>query len=173
MNDLWPVIVCDSREQTPLCLDKRFRVERLALVAGDYSILGFHGWERPGFSVERKTIPDLVASLTRERARFMRELEKLRWFQFAGILIEGVRDEIEMHTYRGLATPQSLLASLDAIEVRLGIHVLWAGTAEGAARRFESLARQFARGVVKDAERLEQEVKPNGLLSRSRSDHAD
>ena len=62
-----------------------------------------------------------------------------------------------MGHYRSRATPKSLLASLAAIEVRMGIHILWCGDSDGAARRVEGLVRQFARGILKDAKRLEAE----------------
>ena len=153
MAEATPTVLQDTREQRPLAIEA-YPVEVAGLPAGDYGIKGFSDWTNPQFAIERKSIADLVGSLTSGRARFMREIERLRRFRFAAILIEGVRDEIELHSYRSLATPQSILASLDAIEVRTGVHVIWAGTAEGAARRLEGLVRQFVRGVEKDFKRL-------------------
>ena len=148
-----PTVLIDTREKAPLRIEA-YPVEVAGLPAGDYGIRNFSDWTNPAFIVERKSLQDLVGSLTGGRKRFMREIERLRRFRFAAILIEGTRDSIELHSYRGQATPQSLLASLDAIEVRTGVHVLWAGTPEGAARRLEGLVRQFVRGVAKDYKRL-------------------
>jgi ERCC4-type nuclease len=146
-------ILQDTREQAPLGITA-YPVVVATLSAGDYSVAGFHDFSNPGFIVERKSIPDLIASLTRERKRFWKEVEALRRFRFAALLIEGTRDQVEMQNYRGLATPAAILASLDAIEVRAGIHILWASDAEGAARRLEGLVRQFCRGIEKDWKRL-------------------
>ena len=148
-----PVILIDSREQTPLAIEG-FPVERVTLPVGDYGLAGFSDWNNPQFIVERKSLDDLVSSLTHGRERFLREVEALRRFRFAALLIEAERAEVEMGAYRSAASPVSILASLDCLEVRAGVHVLWAGEATGAARRLEGLVRQFARGVEKDWRRL-------------------
>ena len=54
-----------------------------------------------------------------------------------------------------MISPAAVLATLDALAVRCGLHVFWCSDAEGAARQVESLVRQFTRGVLKDAARLE------------------
>jgi len=135
-------------------LIEAYPVEVVGLPFGDYSIRGFHDLSNPGFVAERKSTSDLIGSLTHDRTRFLRECEGLRRYRFATILIEGHREDIERHGYRSLATPRSVLASLDCIEVRCGIHIAWCGSAEGAARRLEGLVRQFVRGIEKDYRRL-------------------
>ena len=157
-----PTIIIDSREKAPLDI-RAYPAEAAGLPAGDYGIKGFSDWANPAFIVERKSIQDLVGSLTGGRKRFMAEVERLRRFRFAAILIEATREEVELHSYRGMATPQSILASLDAIEVRTGVHVIWAGSPEGAARRLEGLVRQFVRGVEKDYKRLSGKVVNSSL----------
>ena len=151
--ELRPVVQIDTREKLPLDI-QGYPTERVGLPCGDYGVQNFSDWQNPRFICERKSVADLVSSLTTSRKRFMRETELLRRFGFACILIEGVRDEIAMGSYRSLATAQSLLASLDAVQVRCGIHLEWAGTAENAARRLESLIRQFCKGIQKDHARL-------------------
>ncbi len=73
-----PVIAVDTREQDPLEFPT-FPTKVATLQSGDYSVQGgeLH------FAVERKSLPDLVTSLTRERDRFCRELHRLRGFDFA------------------------------------------------------------------------------------------
>lgn len=154
MMDLCPVVLVDTREQAPLPIEG-FPVERATLPCGDYGILGFSGWENPAFAVERKSLPDLCASLGRERERFFREIERLRQFRFAALLIEADRERVECGDYRSMMHPAAMLASLDVIEVRAGLHIAWAGNPAGAARRLEGWVRQFARGVLKDAARLQ------------------
>jgi hypothetical protein len=69
-------------------------------------------------------------------------------------LIEARRSEIETKQYTSAAAPASILATLDALEVRAGIHVLWNDGPIEAARRLEGLVRMFTRGIEKDCKRL-------------------
>ena len=143
-----PIITVDTREKTPAPI-RSYPVEVVGLPVGDYGVRGFSDWNRPAFIIERKSLADLIASLTRGRARFMREVEKMRAFGFAALVIEAERDEVTLGQYRSQASPQSILASLDALAVRAGVHVYWAGSPEGCARQIESLVRQFVRGIEK------------------------
>jgi ERCC4-type nuclease len=147
------VVIQDTREQTPWNITE-FPVEVDGLPVGDYGIRGFSDWNNPAFIVERKSLSDLVGSLTAGRERFMREIEKMRQFRFRALIIEANRQEVEGQEYQSLTTPQSVLGSLDALSVRCGLHIYWAGGHTGAARQFEGLVRQFCRGVEKDFARL-------------------
>lgn len=153
MSEPTPTVQIDSREQSVLDV-QGYPLEVTTLPAGDYGVRGFSDWSNPRFIVERKGLDDLVGSLTRDRDRFMRECELLRRFQFAALIIEAWEGEVRRGQYRSLAKPQSILASLAALQVRYGIHVVFAGDHEGAARTVERLVRQFVRGIEKDAKRL-------------------
>jgi ERCC4-type nuclease len=153
MKKLSPTVLVDSREQQPLEI-VAYPVEVVGLPCGDYGIKGFSDWNNPAFAVERKSLNDLIGSLTTGRDRFMREVEKLREFRFRCLLIEAVRGEVEMGQYRSAATPASILGSLAALQVRAGLHVIWAGSPEGAACELERLVRCFVHGVEKDYRRL-------------------
>jgi len=144
-----PVIQIDTREKRPLCVSA-FPVERATLPVGDYSIKGFSNWDRPEFIVERKSLDDLAASFTTGRARFGRELQKMRAFRFAALLLEATSDQVTLHQYRSRATPQSIMASLVAVQVRNGIHIVWGGDPADCATWLEGAVRQFARGREKD-----------------------
>jgi ERCC4-type nuclease len=148
-----PTILQDSREQSPLVFTA-YPTEVATLSAGDYGIKGFSDWGNPQFIIERKSLNDLIGSLTFGRERFWKELEKLRQFRFAAVVVEAERRDIENHVYRSAATPESVFQSLTAIMVRCNVHVVFCGDAGGAARMVERLVRQFVRGIEKDAERL-------------------
>lgn len=148
-----PVILIDTREQLPLELTA-YPVEVQGLPVGDYGIRGFSDWINPQFTVERKSLDDLVGSLTSGRDRFMKECEKMRQFRFRAILIEAHRGEVEMHQYRSRTLPASILGSLAALQVRAGIHVIFAGDRDRAASELERLVRTFARGVENDYKKL-------------------
>ena len=67
------LIVVDSREQCPFPFaHERYgaKTKQGALTVGDYSLAGLED----KVAVERKSLPDLVACLGRERERFEREL---------------------------------------------------------------------------------------------------
>lgn len=143
-----PTVVIDSREQTPLPIS-RLATVRAGLVTGDYSILGAENH----FAVERKSIPDLVGSITSERERFERELVRLRGFEFRRILIVGSKLEIEQHKYRSNANPRAVLASLSAYNVRFA-PVVFAPTPEAAAILIEQWAVWFAYSLQSAADAL-------------------
>jgi len=148
-----PTIIIDTREQRPLTITA-YPTVRDTLPIGDYGIKGFSDWENPGFILERKSLSDLCGSLGKERPRFLREIEKMRQFRFRGLLIEAVKDEVELAQYRSAINPLSILRTLDALSVRAGVHVYWCRDAEGAARQTEGLVSMFIKGIIKDYNRL-------------------
>ena len=146
-------MLIDSRERTPLDI-RAYPVEVVGLPVGDYGIKGFSGWENPQFIIERKSLSDLIGSLTQGRERFLREVEKLKRFRFAAIVIEAQESDALSGEYLSKATPQSIPASLSIIQIRADIHIIWAGDRDGAVRVLEQLAHQFCRGIEKDHKRL-------------------
>ena len=144
LAEVRPVVVVDTREQTPLTFT-RLASERGALQSGDYS---FRGGEEL-FAIERKSISDLVACCAGEnRERFFRELHRLRGFRFKRLLVVGTREEIEAGAYHSNISPKSVLATLAAIEVRFDVAVVFSPTPDDAARQVEIWAYWFAREVV-------------------------
>jgi DNA excision repair protein ERCC-4 len=89
-------VLVDSREQLPfpfvgLRADARqgrklliIPTEVRGLASGDYSLDGYEN----RIAVERKSMVDLFQSVTRERERFERELERLNEFQSAYVVLE-------------------------------------------------------------------------------------
>lgn len=135
MNDS-PTIIVDTREQTPLVFE-HLPSERGTLLSGDYSLKGLEH----DFAIERKTVSDLLGSLTRGRERFERELHRLRGFTFARILIVGSPHEVQRTAHNSKA----IFSSLGALETRWGIPVVWEPSPELAARLVERWAWFFWR----------------------------
>lgn len=125
---LLPTIVIDSREQRPLIFE-HLPTERGTLQSGDYSIAGL----QHDFAVERKTVADLCGSVTRDRARFERELHRLRGFSFARILIVGSPLEIS----RVAQNPKAIFSSISAFEARYNVPFVWESSPELASRLIE------------------------------------
>jgi ERCC4-type nuclease len=156
VEDAAITVIVDTREQLPLEI-KAFPTRRDTLEVGDYGIEGFSGFgpnERPGFIVERKSLQDLIGSLTSGHDRFMAEIKKLSKFEYAAIIIEASVNEVENHDYRSVVEPNTVMQMLEAIEVRRGIHVCWCVNRQGAARKVERLVRQFCKGILNDADKL-------------------
>jgi len=150
LADLCPVVVIDTREQTPLPIT-RLPVRAGTLLAGDYSFMG----AADAFAVERKTIPDLVACCVgANRERFERELCRLRGYRFKRLLVVGSRAEIEAGAYRSNVKSAAVLHSLAAWEVRYDVPVVFCPDADTAGRQVESWCFWFAREIVRTANLL-------------------
>jgi ERCC4-type nuclease len=138
-----PVIIVDTREQTPLAFTN-LPARPGTLATGDYSFAGAEEL----FSIERKSIPDLISSCTTERERFERELHRLRGFRFARLLIVGAEAEVRAHNYRSKTRPKAILHSLWAFEARYNVPVVFAPDVDCAAVLVERWAFWFAREML-------------------------
>lgn len=108
------VFLVDTREQTPLDFSKLdgkklFRVERATLVTGDYSVRGLEDSE---ICVERKSLPDILACVGRERERFEKELFRMRAFQCRLVIVEATWEEMSKGEWRSQITPAQLQGSV-------------------------------------------------------------
>lgn len=102
-----------------------------------------------GAVVERKTVPDFLAAVGRERERFDRELRRARHLGSFCIIVEGsFADVLAANRQRGQLAPAAILGSV-AAWTRRGAPVLFAGSVRCAAE----LAYCFLRGQVKEIER--------------------
>jgi DNA excision repair protein ERCC-4 len=144
-----PVIVIDSREQTPLVFT-RLESRTSTLYSADYSVAGLEEL----VAIERKSVADLIGCCIGEnRERFERELHRLRGYRFKRLVIVGDQSEINLQRFSRI-TPRAVFASLSAWEIRFDIPVIWMATPELAARQIESWAFWYAREIVKAANAL-------------------
>jgi DNA excision repair protein ERCC-4 len=101
------------------------------------------------FAIERKTISDLIAcSMGQNRARFERELHRLRGYRFKRLLIVGTELEVQQGAGYSRINPKSVFGSLSAWECRYDLPVVWRDTPEAAAREVERWVFYFARELV-------------------------
>lgn len=143
-----PIIIIDTREQTPLRIT-RYPTVRQKLDEGDYGIVGHSSQAAPNFIIERKTIGDLVGSITTGRERFIREMLRLKPYTFAAILIEGSQEDIVRGNHRSHISAKSVFGTLHAIMVRYGVNIIWAGNSKNAAVWLEDCVRHYMRGLEK------------------------
>lgn len=151
LADALPVIVTDTREQTPLVF-RRLPSITATLPTADYGIAGFESL--PLFGIERKTVADLTACVGPERQRFERELLRLRAYRFKRLLVVGTQADIEAGRYRSTVCPAAVLASLETWEIRFDIPFVFEPNPEAAARRVENWAFRFAVEIVKESNAL-------------------
>ena len=138
-------IVIDTREQAPLPIPRYWYV-RGTLKTADYSILGYES----AFAIERKSLQDLVGSLTHGRARFERELNRLAAFQFKRVLVEAPWKSINVGAFDfSLARPKSIRASITAFEMRYGIPFVFADGRKEAVQHIILWARYWLREQLK------------------------
>jgi ERCC4-type nuclease len=120
--------VIDTREQLPLDLSP-LRTVTATLPAGDYSLQGAEST----VAVERKSLPDLVMCVGRERARFDRMVQRLLGYESKALVVEATWDDIDRGGWRGQVLPQAVQGSLIGWQTR-GLPVFLAGNHAGAAQ---------------------------------------
>ena len=104
--------IVDSREQAPLSLAP-LRTVAGSLCTGDYRLRGLEHIVR----IERKSLPDLVACVGRERERFEREVQRLLAFPLRVLVVEATWQQVESHNetspqWRGKVTSSQVIGSL-------------------------------------------------------------
>lgn len=143
-------MVVDTREQAPLPIRDLPTVQG-TLATGDYSVLGCESL----FSVERKTVADLVGCCTGDaRERFERELHRLRGFRFKRLLVVGCPAEIATGRYRSGINPAAVQGTLSAFEVRYDCPVVFEPDPQAAATLVCRWCWYFSREVRKTFEAM-------------------
>lgn len=142
-------IIEDTREQTPLTdWPETVAVENGTLHTGDYSI---KGWENC-FTVERKTLEDFAGTMIggyeahseKPKKRFNRELERMRHFDCAAVIVTATPAElIEFKHNCGMDAHAALWNFGLSIFATYGIPVFPLTDAKTAARWIYDLARHY------------------------------
>jgi len=144
----YPVVVrviVDTREQTPWTFEGQgIETVRAKLDAGDYSVPGLEH----RVAIERKSLDDWTGTVIRDRARFYRELELLRAFDFRCVIVEAGVREIMAGRYRSKAKPASVLAFVSEVTVGQSVPVYLAGSRAEAQVLAGSLLRTAARKLT-------------------------
>jgi len=123
-----PVILIDTREKLPFDFE-RFpnwiaEEKRHKLKAGDYSVEGMEKL----LALERKTLSDLITTLMQDRPRFFRLCEQLAKYRWRALLVEASYEDIKSpyDADYTLAHPNAVSGTLDALEAKFGIPVIYA-----------------------------------------------
>jgi len=136
-------IVIDTREQNPFLFSDKIETVAGTIPLGDYTIRGLED----RIAIERKSLSDLLGSMTNDRPRFVRELKGLRRYAFAALVIETNWDTIRSGRYRSRMSAASALASLISFVVKYGIVPVLADNHEIGAAVTEGLLVQYAKQI--------------------------
>lgn len=135
-------IVIDTREQTPLAFPEGVPTVRGTLHTGDYSIAGHES----RFTVERKSLADLVQTVIHNRARFERELARMGPFDFRRVIVTAPFGKVARGKYpHSKANPRSVIASICAFEIRYKVPFVFAANEQEATARVIDWARHYMR----------------------------
>jgi len=124
-----PIVLIDTREKYPFNFS-RFKnwidgEKSCVLKAGDYSIEGMEAL----LILERKTLTDIITTLIQQRMRFFKQCEKMTKYRWRALLIEASYEDIkssyDQDEYNTSAHPNAISGTLDALEARFGIPVIY------------------------------------------------
>lgn len=122
-----PTVLIDTREKTPFdftnfpnwIADQKTKMLKI----GDYSVEGMEKL----LVLERKTLTDLITTLMQQRIRFFKMCDQLAKYRWKALLIEASYENIKS-TYDEewtFAHPNAVSGTLDALEARFGIPVIY------------------------------------------------
>ena len=104
--------IIDSREQKPLELEyaegKTLKHSLGTLYTGDYSVKGLEHV----IAIERKSLDDLMGCIGKDRARFDKEILRLRGYEVKAIVVESTWKVIENGKYRSRVKSTAAIGSL-------------------------------------------------------------
>lgn len=151
------ILIQDSREQNgygPL-FKSPFVIQ--GLETGDYSVLGLED----RIAVERKSLPDLLGSLTKGRKRFEQELKRARAYHRFFVVVEASQATLLDGDYQdiSLVNPLSIWETIAAFSVRYGIPFLACQNRRIGAALTESLLTKYARESTRGVDTMRRAVR--------------
>lgn len=134
-------IIIDTREQIPYSFS--LTSMRQKLPAGDYSLAGLENQ----VAVERKSLADFVHTVTRNRLRFYRELEKLTAYDAACIVVEANFHDLLAGNYPGGIHPNAMIGTVISLIVDFKIPVFFCSDRQAACRFVEEFLIRYSKKV--------------------------
>ena len=123
-------IIIDTREQEPYIFDDSIIQVKQALAAGDYSLEGFEN----KVAVERKSLQDFIGTIIKGRKRFYKELNKLKTYDAACVVVEANYRDIICGSYRSEANPNSIIGTIATIIIDFGVPIYFCSDRQAAGR---------------------------------------
>jgi len=156
-------IVVDTREQRPWTFEGyNVTVVRACLRSGDYSLAG-HEHE---IALERKSLDDLVQSLSHGRDRFEREVERLAAMSFAAVLVEASAEDVARYKYTSRMAPAAVMQSMFAWTVRYRVPFLLCGSRRAAEYACFGLLQKYQKHIEDQIKESEAVAYLEGLTAK-------
>lgn len=151
-------IIRDSREQAGYTFANFPDVEATTgtLATGDYTLAGF----ADRLAIERKELSDLLACLTTERDRFIRELERLRGYEAAAVVVEAQYSDILAGRYRSRMKPEAAEQSIISLMANFRLPFFFAGNRQNGERFTRDFIRHYHRHAVERYKALADQIAP-------------
>lgn len=136
-------VIVDTREQRPLRFKDVVTIRR-GLKTGDYSVQDCFTGEsyEDRIAIERKSLEDLLGSITHGRERFDAGMERLLKLESRALLIECNFAEIERGEWINKVHPNAVIGTIFKWQMR-GIPVIYASNQERAAHYVSWFFRLF------------------------------
>ena len=151
-------IVIDTREQSPFTFEGQHYTdtytENGTLQIGDYSLAGLEHL----VAVERKSLPDLVQCLGRERDRFEREIVRGKGLDFFAVVCEGSWRDIANGNYRSKLPAHSAAQSVASFMARTRTPFFFADSRRAAEYATWSMLKQYLAGKQKEYKAISQSI---------------
>lgn len=123
-----PIVIVDSHEQIPFDFSEFpnwiEESKRQKLKVGDYSVQGMEDL----LVIERKSLSDLITTLMQHRSRFFKLCEKMTKYRWRALFVEASYEDIKSpydEDLNTLAHPNAVSGTLDALEARYGIPIIY------------------------------------------------
>ena len=149
------IILQDTREQTPLVFNHEYisEVKKQKLLVGDYMAMFTDGYIPP-ISIERKSLQDLVGSLSKGYKRFKKEIIRAKENNIQLIiLIEASMTKVLKGIEESYRSGDEILQQLHTIAVRYNIPFYCCNNRDESSRwiieRFLALGREYVANNIK------------------------
>lgn len=121
------------------------------LATADYSLAGFTDH---GIGIERKSLQDLIHCLGPDRERFTRELQRLRGFDAACIIVEQPQSVLRLGHFRSRMDAGAAWQSCIALSMRYRIPFWFCDSRADAERVAFDFLRHYARDRWRELQAL-------------------
>lgn len=150
-------LIVDTREQDGLSFDGFKGVETVShgLKTGDYSIQGYEN----SICFERKSVADLVGTLIKGHERFLREMDRMKEFEVAYILVENTAGAVYRYCdkFGWELKFDTIMQSLLAYAYHYHVRVRFCKDREDMAKYIVAKSKEFLKGKEQKWDKTHQE----------------
>ena len=139
-------IVVDRRENPPLYFHHIIPLTWGDLSVGRYSIDGYEEWA----AADRFTLDALASGICGRRKQTWDRLHALAARRYRMVVVDALLSDVSQARYQCRADPSAVMGSVNAIQMDIGIPVVWAGSSIVAADMVVSFLRLAAARIMEE-----------------------